>query len=106
MTDINLTYRFFVEDGPSADDGFRVLLFHEILYDAPKRLNFRGWFGDRPEIYDWMRQATKRPHVQRNRPLTWPRMTVSRSGSRDLWTVQIEGHPALSGYFGLRSLFG
>ena len=107
MVKIDLAYRFVVADRPpqTADD-FWVLLFHEVLYDAPKRVNFAGWFGDDPEIYAWMTERSGAPTVDRARPLTWPKMTVGRGGSGEAWTVTIEGHPARTGRFGLGVLFG
>jgi hypothetical protein len=107
MDDIRLTYRFLVDDQQSADDGeFWVLLFHEVLYDAPKPVNIAGWFGEHTELYEWMRQDSQAPRVTRDRPLTWPELTVSRRRSSDGWAVQLRGRPLVSGVLGLHALFG
>ena len=107
MTRIDLTYRFLVtDDPPQTADDFWVLLFHEVLYDAPKRVNFAGWFSEDADLYTWMAERSAAPTVDRTRPLTWPTMTVERGGSDRAWTVTIEGHPARMGQFGLSAVFG
>jgi hypothetical protein len=102
MKAIHLEYRFFVESEPEeGGDDLWVLLFHEVLYDAPKPVNFAGWFIDQAQIGKWMRRASLSAKADRTRPLTWPKMRVTRRDAQSPWTVTIQGHPPVTGSLGL-----
>ncbi|MBN1345391.1 MAG: hypothetical protein JXQ73_22045 [Phycisphaerae bacterium] len=105
MTTDVLEYRFlFDAEMPCDAEDFWVLLFHEVLYEAPRAVNFGGWFVDGSEVYGWLRSASESLKAERGRPLTWPRMTVARSESG--WTVTVEGHEPVTGSFELGELLG